>query len=61
MKNLQSFGVQELDAKEVLDLNGGYLLWLAAAFAGSFLYGVVEDWEGNMDAFNSARNRAIRQ
>jgi|TARA_B110000090_G_scaffold73047_1_gene83281 hypothetical protein len=56
MKNLQSFGVQELNPKEIKQLNGGY--WFLSAMAGSFLYGVIEDWEGNVAAFNSARNRA---
>jgi hypothetical protein len=59
MKNLQSFGVQEMDVQDRKNINGGGfgVSWFVGAIVGNFLYAVVEDWEGNVAAFNSARNR----
>ena len=58
MKNLESFGVQELNAKEIRETDGGFAGWVVGAFLGSFLYGIVEDWDANVAAFEEAYNAA---
>ena len=61
MKNLQSFGIQELDAKEVFEIKGGRILGGGTVWGliMSFAWSTVEDWEGNKKAFNDARNAAL--
>ncbi|MFE3872289.1 hypothetical protein ACFX5F_13760 [Flavobacterium sp. ZS1P70] len=46
----------ELNAQEKREMDGGnpYVMWVVSSFAGSFLYGVYEDWDANVAAFNSA-------
>lgn len=63
MKNLKfkNYDVLELSQEEKMINGGNPAVWLLGAFAGSFLYGVVEDWEGNVNSFKEAyhagRNR----
>ena len=40
MTNLDKFGVQELNSKEINQLNGGIIPWIFGAMAGSFLHGL---------------------
>ncbi len=58
MKNLENFEVQELNSGELKENNGGFIGWFASAIAGSFVYGVIEDWDGNVAAFKDAYNQA---
>lgn len=54
MKNLESFGVQELDAREMKNINGGVGGWLKGL---KKLYEIVRDtaiYEGLSYAVNNA-------
>ena len=42
MKNLESFGVQELNTLEVNETNGGFLDFVTGAIVGGILYDVVK-------------------
>lgn len=42
MKNLEDFGVQELNTKEMNDVNGGIFGLFIAVFALGFLWGLGE-------------------
>lgn len=57
--NLENLGLVELNAQEVQQIEGGnpYIGWVISSFAGSFLYSVVKDWNGNVAAFNAAYNK----
>ena len=56
MKNLQNFGVQELNAKEVKETNGGAIPpWLWQGVAVVFIYNVFADWDENLKAFSAGR------
>ncbi|MFE2862312.1 MULTISPECIES: hypothetical protein [Sphingobacterium] len=50
--DLKGFGVQEMDAKEMEVIDGGW--WQAAL--GTFLYNVVADWRQNVAAFERGIN-----
>jgi hypothetical protein len=52
--NLENLNLVELNAQEVQEVEGGFWQWTVSALAGSFLYSVIEDWEGNVDAFNES-------
>ncbi len=52
MKNLENFGVQELNSKEIRETDGGYW-WVLQGAIGTFLYEVVNDWENNVAAFKA--------
>jgi hypothetical protein len=54
--SLENLNLAELNAQELQEVDGGnpYVGWIISAAAGSFLYGIVEDWNGNVAAFNSA-------
>jgi|TARA_B110000240_G_scaffold91686_1_gene104190 hypothetical protein len=60
MKNLENYGVLEMDAKEIRDIDGGnpYLL---GVFVGGFLYNLAADWEENVAAFEESYNAAMQQ
>jgi hypothetical protein len=45
MKNLQSFGVQELNAKEIKEIDGGYF-WLVVRTIGAVATIINEIEEG---------------
>ncbi len=53
---LENLNLIELNTQEGKEVDGGnpYVGWIISAAAGSFLYGIVEDWNGNVAAFNSA-------
>jgi len=53
MKNLENYGVQELDIKETANIQGGWAGsgWFWPAAAATFLYNCVADWEENVAAF----------
>ncbi|MBF7092724.1 hypothetical protein IUY40_14400 [Flavobacterium sp. ALJ2] len=61
--NLDNLNLVELNAQEVETVEGGnpYLGWVISSMAGSFMYSIVEDWNGNVAAFEKAysegRNR----
>jgi hypothetical protein len=44
MRNLEIYGVQELNAEEIREIQGG-LHWFWPVAAGAVLYEVVTDWE----------------
>ena len=54
--NLTNLGVQELNAKEKISVDGGawYSGFWPAAVA-TFLYNCLADWEENVAAFNQGR------
>jgi hypothetical protein len=54
--NLGNLNLVELNAQEVQEVDGGniYAAWFLSAMAGSFMYSIVEDWDGNVAAFNAA-------
>jgi len=52
--NLENLNLVELNAQEKKEVEGGWLYWTLSALAGSFLYSVIEDWDGNVAAFNKA-------
>lgn len=52
MENAFDFKLTELEAKECVIINGGFVptyIWQAAV--GTFVYNVVADWEENVAAF----------
>jgi len=53
MKNLENYGVQEMNIKETTNIQGGYGLsgWFWPAAAATFIYNCVADWEENVAAF----------
>lgn len=56
MKNLESFGVQELDSIEIIRSNGGSVPpWFWQAAAATFVYNVFADWDENVAAFYKGR------
>ncbi|MBC5837287.1 bacteriocin [Flavobacterium muglaense] len=57
--NVENLNLVELNVQEATEVDGGnpYVGWLLSAAAGSFLYGIVEDWDGNVEAFNAAYNK----
>ena len=44
MKNLENYGVQEMNAEEIREIQGG-LHWFWPVAAGAVLYEVVTDWK----------------
>jgi hypothetical protein len=53
--NLENLNLVELNAQEVQEVGGGNIYaWVLSAMAGSFMYSIVEDWDGNVAAFNAA-------
>jgi len=56
MRNLEIYGVQELNAKEIMQTQGGN--WFLQGLAIRFAYEVVADWEANVAAFNENFNAA---
>ena len=50
MKNLENYGVLEMDAGEIEGVNGG-LNWFWQAAVATFAYHVVTDWKANVAAF----------
>ena len=54
--NLETLNLVELNAQESSKVDGGnpYIGWVISAYAGSFLYSVVEDWDANVAAFEKA-------
>jgi len=55
MKNLENFGVQELDAKEIKSLNGGIWNYLAAAII-AFAWEVTSNPKAHLAALESGYN-----
>jgi hypothetical protein len=57
--NLENLNLVELNAQEMKEVGGGWgwAVWTASALSGSFLYSVIEDWDGNVAAFNDAYRR----
>jgi len=55
MKNLESFGVQELNAKEIREVEGG--LW-PLALLGWYVYETLNDVDSATSSFNSGWNAA---
>lgn len=51
MKNLQSFGVQELKQKDIEDINGGSLGWGSAFFA-YFVYETLSNPKSSGKSFS---------
>jgi hypothetical protein len=52
MKNLENFGIQELDAKEVREINGGFA-WIPVIALGIYIYDNRDEFaEGFSKAFN---------
>ncbi|TAH00101.1 MAG: hypothetical protein EAZ15_09865 [Sphingobacteriales bacterium] len=53
MKNLELNGLnlQELNSKELLDVEGGAYPWLWQSAVATFAYNVIEDWNANVAAF----------
>ncbi len=48
MKNLENYGVQEMDTREIRETDGGNpLVWLL----GSLAYDLITDWKGISNAF----------
>ena len=43
MKNLENFGVQELDVKEIRETDGGIIGLLLSAFAMGVAYGYAKE------------------
>ncbi|KAF9659147.1 hypothetical protein ABHQ57_01710 [Tenacibaculum sp. ZH5_bin.1] len=43
MKNLESFGVQELNSKEIKKIDGGVIGLIASAFWAGVAYGYVKE------------------
>ncbi|CAI8151457.1 MAG: Uncharacterised protein [Formosa sp. Hel3_A1_48] len=42
MKKLQNYGVQELNAKEMTQKDGG---WLLPLLGGAIIYEIITDWD----------------
>ncbi|NCT10536.1 MAG: hypothetical protein GW772_10745 [Flavobacteriia bacterium] len=57
MKNLQSFGVQELDAKEVRETEGG-IPWLGA-FLAWYVYETLDNTDASREAMASGAKAAM--
>jgi len=57
MKNLENYGVLEMNSQEIKETDGGGF-WAAIAVGaiGSFLYEVVNDWDANVAAFNQGNS-----
>ena len=43
MKNLENYGVQEMNAKEITETEGGILVLIAVAFAWGVAYGYTKE------------------
>ena len=43
MKNLENYGVQELNTKEIKETNGGFWNFVIGAIAGGVLYDAVKN------------------
>jgi len=50
MKNLNELGVQEMNAKELKSVDGGFVLWVLGAIAGGMIY----DYANNSSECNDA-------
>tara|TARA_B110001452_G_C14887051_1_gene310062 strand:- start:328 stop:501 length:174 start_codon:yes stop_codon:yes gene_type:complete len=46
MKHLENYGVQELNAREITETDGG---WLWPIIGGAIIYEIITDW-GNFKA-----------
>lgn len=53
MKNLENYGVLEMDAKEIRDIDGG---WLLAAIGLYLLYETLENPVSSYNAFVAGAN-----
>jgi hypothetical protein len=58
MKNLENYGVQTLNAKEIRDIDGGILGWDDVLAIGGALIYVYNEGGDFLDGFNSAYQRA---
>jgi lactobin A/cerein 7B family class IIb bacteriocin len=45
MKNLQNFGVQELNAEEIREIDGGIIHWFWPIAAGAVVVAIISDWK----------------
>jgi hypothetical protein len=56
MKNLENYGIQEMDAKEIREVDGGTgTSWFWQAAVATFVYNVFADWDDNVAAFHEGR------
>ena len=53
MKNLENYGVLEMDIRGQTNLGGGTVPpWIWQASVATFLYNIAADWDENVNAFN---------
>jgi len=53
MKNLENYGVLEMDAIEIRKIEGGTVPpWIWQAAIATFVYNIAADWDENVKAFN---------
>lgn len=58
MRNLENYGVQELNKKILPNINGGNIRsWVAGALV-TFAYNCFADWDENVEAFKRGMESA---
>jgi len=53
MKNLENYGVQTLNAREIREVDGGFFGLILAAAASYLLYETLGNWSASVDAINA--------
>ncbi len=59
MKNLENYGVLEMDATEIREIDGGvvWYVWVAAAVAADIVMNPVSAWESLKEGFLRGYNQ----
>jgi hypothetical protein len=59
MKNLENYGVLEMDAKEIRGIDGGFVwyIWVAGAVAADIAMNPVSAWETFKEGFSRGYNQ----
>jgi len=56
MKNLENYGVKEINSVQIKNINGGGVPpWFWQAAVATFVYNVFADWDENVAAFHEGR------